>query len=275
MTVIHLLGSEGFIGKAIQNDVNGLNLQCWSHINTERSNYFNLFDQSSWDMLIQQKPTHVILLSWPGLPKYNDPSHLTLNLPACVGLIERLMQAGLQKLVVTGTCYEYGLQNGELSEDQFTDPVNCYSTAKDSFRRFIESRCTQNGVQWSWLRIFYPYGPGQNPNSLLPSLDKAIEEHIPQFSISSGRQIRDFLPVELVARDVLEITTNPAANGIYNVCSGVPRSIREIVETRIHQKNAKIALSIGDFPDRTDEPLAFWGSAKRINALYDRASVVI
>ena len=38
-------------------------------------------------------------------------------------------EAGLQRLVVAGTC-EYGLQNGSLTEDQFTDPVNCYAMPK-------------------------------------------------------------------------------------------------------------------------------------------------
>ena len=72
------------------------------------------------------------------------------NLPACIELIEKLAVAGLERLVVAGTCYEYGIQNGPMKEDQFTDPVNCYAIAKDSLRRVIASRYSQKDLQWAF-----------------------------------------------------------------------------------------------------------------------------
>ena len=265
MSVIHLLGSEGFIGRAIQREAGNVNLQCWSHVNRGTANHFDLFDQSTWHAFIAQRPTHAIILSWPGLSNYNDAFHLTHNLPACIELVERLINAGLKNLVVAGTCYEYGLQNGQLRESHLSDPLNCYSIAKDSLRRLIQNRYKQKDVRWCWLRIFYPYGEGQNPNSLLPSLERAIEKGNSTFDMSSGRQIRDFLPVQLVAKHALALSKNPLAFGIYNSCSGKPRSIREIVEARVKETESKIALNFGFYPDRIDEPLAFWGCPKRIN----------
>ena len=191
-------------------------------------------------------------------------------MPACVELLEKLIDAGLERLVVTGTCYEYGLQNGELKESQITNPLNCYAIAKDSLRRLIEIKCDQKSVEWCWLRIFYPYGQGQNQNSLLPSLDHAIETGNSTFEMGSGRQIRDFISVEVVAMHILEICKNPLAHGIYNSCTGNPRSIREIAEARIKQKSSNIILELGVIPDRADEPVAFWGCPKRINELMQR-----
>ena len=105
---------------------------CWSHRNVDPSTHFDLFDRASWDTLLNCKPTHVILLSWPGLPNYQENFHVTRNLPACIDLIEQLAAVGLERIVIAGTCYEYGLQNGALLEDQLTDPVNCYAIAKDA-----------------------------------------------------------------------------------------------------------------------------------------------
>ena len=264
MTTIHLLGSEGFIGRALQREAGDLQLHCWSHRQSDPGHHFDLLKPSSWQALLKCQPTHVILLSWPGLPNYQEPFHVTRNLPACVELIEQLVEAGLQRLVVAGTCYEYGLQNGALKEDQFTDPVNCYAIAKDSLRRVIASRYSQKNLQWCWARIFYPFGQGQNSNSLLPSLQRAIEEGHPSFAMSSGRQVRDFVPVDQVAQLLLILARHPKAQGIYNCGSGHPASLRELAEEHIARSLSSTALKLGVYPDRQDEPLAFWADTSKI-----------
>lgn len=266
MSVIHLLGCEGFIGRAVRMEANDLNLHCWSH-QFEGCHHFNLLNSSSWHSLLSQRPTHVILLSWPGLPHYREPFHVKRNLPACIELVEQLILGGLRRLVIAGTCYEYGLQNGALAEDQMTNPISSYAIAKDSLRRTIASLCEGKDVTWCWLRIFYPYGAGQNPMSLLPSLEKAISDGEKCFAMSSGRQLRDFVPVQQVARQLLVLATHPYAQGVYNGGSGLARSLREIAESRIEELGADIKLNFGVYPDRLDEPLAFWADMRRLDCL--------
>ena len=268
MTKIHVLGSNGFIGSALQRDAGEHKLHCWSHRSLEPDHYFDLLNPSSWDRFLECQPTHVILLSWPGLPNYQELFHVTRNLPACINLIEKLMEASLKRLVVAGTCYEYGLQYGPLKEDQFTDPVNCYAIAKDSLRRVIASRYSQNDLQWCWGRIFYPFGPGQNPRSLLPSLLKALESGDDFFQMSSGRQLRDFVHVNEVGRQLLELAIHQDASGIYNIGSGIARSVLEMVEETIEANGGKIKLNRGIYPDRSDEPLAFWAHMVKSKSLH-------
>ena len=267
MTTIHVLGSNGFIGSALQRVSGDLSLHCWSHMQSDPHHHFDLLDSSSWQSLINRHPTHVILLSWPGLPNYQESFHLTRNLPACIDLIEKLSVKGLQRLVVAGTCYEYGLQCGQLSENQPANPVNCYSIAKDSLRRFIENRYHQSDLQWCWARIFYPFGEGQSKRSFVPSLERAIGEHNPTFSMSSGRQIRDFVSVDEVAKQLLNLIVHPNAKGIYNCGSGVPISLREFAEIQIAERSSSILLKLGAFDDRDDEPLAFWADVSRYKNL--------
>ena len=267
MTIIHLLGSEGFIGRAIQREAEHLSIHCWSHLQSDPEHHFDLLNSSTWQYLLNQNPTHVILLSWPGLPNYQEPFHVTRNLPACVELIEQLITSGLQRIVIAGTCYEYGLQNGPLKEEQFTDPMNCYAIAKDTLRRVIASRYSQQDLQWCWARIFYPFGNGQNPNSLLPALQRAIDQGDLEFAMSSGRQVRDFLPVDRVATLLLKLALHPQAQGIYNCGSGYPVSLRELAEERVANSHCSTVLKLGIYPDRKDEPLAFWADTFRIDSL--------
>lgn len=269
MTTIHLIGGEGFIGKAIQREASEISLHSWSHRLKSPEHYFDLLDSSSWQTLISKKPTHVIFLSWPGLPNYQEHFHVSRNLPACIELIERLVATGLQRLVVAGTCYEYGIQNGALKEDKYLDPQNCYSIAKDSLRRVIAHRFSNQDLEWCWVRIFYPYGQGQNPNSLIPSLRRAIDHKHTEFAMSSGRQIRDFIKVKKVAQILLELTINKHAHGIYNCGSGIPISLRELAEKCIAESNSSTILKLGTYPDRKDEPLAFWADMEKTQKLLD------
>lgn len=269
MTFIHLLGSEGFIGRSLQRAAKDYPLRCWSHCHSDPNSYFDLLNSASWDALLSCKPTNVILLSWPGLPNYQEPFHVTRNLPACVELIENLVDAGLQRLVVAGTCYEYGLQNGQLKENQLMDPVNCYAIAKDSLRRVISSRYCQKDLQWCWARIFYPYGQGQNSKSLLPSLLKALNNGDEFFPMGSGSQIRDFIRIEDVASQLLTLITDYRANGIYNVGSGIPHSVLDMAEKVIMAHGGKIKLKRGVYSDRSDEPHAFWAHVDKIQSLHN------
>ena len=267
MTEIHVLGSEGFIGRALQRHAFDAVLRCWSHSGTGTTSYFDLLDPSSWESLLSLKPSSVMLLSWPGLPNYNEIFHVTRNLPACIALFEQLAASGLKRILVAGSCYEYGLQNGPLKEDQPTDPQSCYATAKDSLRRILEIRCAHYGIQWCWTRIFYPFGNGQNPNSFLPSLDRAIENGDSEFAMSSGRQLRDFIAVEDVATSLLCLAQHPGSSGIYNIGAGQPLSLRELAEGRIAKSSSSIRLDLGAFPDRADEPTAFWADITKTSRL--------
>jgi len=264
---IHLIGSGGFIGNAVQCQAGEIALHCWSHASNNPDNFFDLLNPSSWHSLLSCKPETVVLLSWPGLPNYQQSFHITRNLPATVQIVEQLIAAGLKRIVVAGTCYEYGLQNGALQEDQLTDPLNLYAIAKDSARRAVANLCNQHEVSWVWLRIFYPYGEGQNPKSLLPSLEQAIQAGEASFSMSSGRQLRDFIAVEEVADQLLLLATHPKAAGIYNGGSGKPQSLREVVEAKIAALGGSIELRRGDYSDRSDEPLAFWADMTRVGNL--------
>ena len=85
--------------------------------------------------------------------------------------------------------------------------------------------------------------------------------------MSSGRQLRDFIPVNEVAKQLLLLATNHKAYGVYNGGTGRARSLREIAEARINELGADIRLQFGTYPDREDEPLAFWADMKRMNAL--------
>jgi nucleoside-diphosphate-sugar epimerase len=211
--------------------------------------------------------TAAIHLAWQGLPNYKSLFHFEENLPAHYHFLKHLLAAGVEHLLVTGTCFEYGMQNGCLLEDMPTFPANPYGLAKDTLRKFLQElqRCQPFRLQW--VRLFYIYGPGQNPNSLLAQLERAIDEGKPVFNMSGGEQLRDYLPVEEAARRIVKLFVNPCAEGVFNCCRGEPISVRRLVEERIAERNAKIELNLGHFSYPDHEPMAFWGDIDRFKRL--------
>src|SRR3546814_3677052 len=111
------------------------------------------------------------------------------------------------------------------------------------------------------------HGPGQNPNSLLAQLDRAIDRGEEQFNMSGGEQLRDYLPVQVVALRLAALVSRPEHEGTFNICHGEPTSVRRLVETHIKMRQADIALNLGYYPYLTDEPMAFWGNGDRYQSL--------
>lgn len=118
-----------------------------------------------------------------------------------------------------------------------------------------------------WMRLFYMYGEGQNPGSLLAQLDRAIAEGRTHFDMSPGDQLRDYLPVEDVAANFATIVEHPECDGVVNCCSGRPVSVRELVEARCREKGVAMQLNRGRYPYPDYEPLAFWGIPAKLSAL--------
>ena len=106
------------------------------------------------------------------------------------------------------------MQSGPLKEDLETKPDNPYGLAKDSLRKFLEHLQNNTDFNLKWIRLFYLYGKGQGPNSILSQLASALERGDKSFNMSYGEQLRDYLPVEKVAEYLVKILLQEKVNGI-------------------------------------------------------------
>lgn len=204
-------------------------------------------------------PDVLIHLAWSGLPNYQDFFHITKNLPSDLRFLESAIQEGVPRLIVAGTCLEYGMQAGPLTEEMETYPITPYGLAKDSLRKSLEILQQSRQFALQWVRLFYMYGEGQNPNSLLSQLERALEEGRECFQMSAGDQLRDFFPVEMVARCIEWAVQHPRMDGVINCSSGVPISVLELVKRYLQARKKRIKLELGVFPYPDYEPRAFWG----------------
>ena len=272
-------GATGFIGNYVIKEL----LKCSHDIiatsrNLDKAHSYEWFSQVEYipcDLNIMQEnffqffqqPDLLIHLAWEGLPNYKDLFHLEKNLFSNYRFLKNMIEHGLKSLVVTGTCFEYGMQSGVLSEDMETKSDNPYGLAKDTLRKFLEQLQKKIDFEFKWVRLFYMYGKGQSPNSILSQLDRALENGETIFNMSGGEQLRDYLSVEKVAEYIVKIAMQDKVNGIINCCSGEPISIRKLAENFLSEKNKSIELNLGLYPYPDYEPMAFWGNNEKLNKI--------
>ena len=206
-------------------------------------------------------------LAWPGLPNYRDFFHIEKNLPADLTFLAEAVRAGVPQLIVAGTCLEYGMQCGPLDEEMPTYPTTPYGFAKDTLRKALQLLQKERPFTLQWMRLFYMYGEGQNANSLLAQLDRAIDEGQTVFNISKGDQLRDFLPIQKVAEIFALALESPHIKGVINCCSGQPISVIDLVQQRCLEKQSDIRINRGFYPYPNYEPMAFWGVSEKSTIL--------
>ena len=213
------------------------------------------------------RPDVLLHLAWDGLPNYRAARHVEVELPRQVAFLDACLEAGLRRMVVAGTCLEYGMRPGCLVESFPAAPTTAYGQAKESLRRHLEQRADSHGLHLSWARLFYLYGSGQAPSSLYAQLRTAVDEGASEFRMSPGDQERDFLPIETAVAHLCALTLEIPDAGVVNVCSGGAKPVVSWVRGWLADWGADLTLKLGEYPYPDHEPHASWGSTVKLHAL--------
>jgi dTDP-6-deoxy-L-talose 4-dehydrogenase (NAD+) len=266
---IAVTGASGFIGRHVLSELKKQNVEIIA-ITRDATRLADVGESvrlvemdiaqptaNSFEML--GRPDVLIHLAWDGLPNYKSLHHFETELPRQYQFLKSMVESGLPSMLVTGTCFEYGMQSGALAPTISMKPTNPYGYAKDALRQQLEYLKTTKPFNLTWGRLFYMHGEGQPNTSLYPKLKEAVSRGDNVFNMSGGEQLRDYLAVEEVAYQIVELALNRHDSGAVNICSGNPISVRRLVEQWIKENDWSIELNLGYYPYPDYEPMAFWG----------------
>jgi nucleoside-diphosphate-sugar epimerase len=185
------------------------------------------------------------------------------NLRVSLDLVKQADAEGLGRFLVAGSCFEYG-RSGERYEfiptDAPLEPTQTYPISKAAAAVALMGWARMAGRRLSYHRIFQVFGEGEAEGRLWPSLRRAAAAG-EDFPMSPGGQIRDFTPVDLVARhfaDALEAPAPPAGQPeIRHVGTGKPRTTLDFAQEWWSRWSASGKLLPGAIPYREGEVMRY------------------
>jgi len=177
---------------------------------------------------------------------------LAVNVGGALHLLEALRERGVGRIVLAGTCYEYGAREaGEGGNcTNCFDPLNAYAASKIAAWAFGRMYWRMYGLPVVTVRPFQVYGPGQPARSLVPAAIRAALAG-EDFPMTPGQQQRDFIYVDDVVEGMLAAAAAPGIEGhSLDLGTGQVHAVRHVVERVWAMTGARGQILIGRLPYR-------------------------
>lgn len=187
---------------------------------------------------------------------------LNVNVCGSISLVRKAHDAGIKRIVVTGTYAEYGrsgLRYDFIPPDAPLEPTDIYSASKAACFQALAAWCRIEKTELYYGRVFSAYGEGQFEKNFWPALRSAARSG-EDFSMTAGEQVRDFIQVEKVAETLLSACIEPLKAGepkVVNIASGNPVTLRDFAADFWRQWGATGKLQLGVIPYRPDEVMRY------------------
>ena len=196
------------------------------------------------------EPEICLHLAWyaePGRYLHAVEENLS-SLRAGLDLAEALAAAGCRRMVVTGTCAEYGsgTPDAVFEETAPLRPATPYARAKAALYLAAQDTAAKAGMSLSWARLFFLYGPWEHPGRIVPSAIRACLRH-EAFPATGGEQVRDYLQVGDAAAALWAIARSEI-DGPVNVSAGEATTLRSLLESVEDATGARGTIRFGEVP---------------------------
>lgn len=212
---------------------------------------------AEFDVLLHLASTGVS----PQNASWRDLAYWNITVPSY--LLEEANLAGVSRVVFAGTAAEYGKSADQyefIPIDAPLQPTSLYAASKAACCLMATTYAIEKHMQVAWLRVFAAYGEGQFKSNFFPSL-RAAALAGQDFQMTHGEQVRDYVPVEVVARKLIaacdEVDIYAGIPYIENVGTGIPVTMLEFAQKWWSIWNAKGQILPGTLPYRPNESMRF------------------
>ena len=220
------------------------------------------------------RPEVIVHMAWKDGFNHKSMAHLTY-LPQHYAFIKNMIDAGVSSVSVMGTMHEVGYFEGVIDENTPCNPLSLYGIAKNALRQAVLAYADGKSTQIKWLRAYYITGDDTRNKSIFTKILQMAEEGKKTFPFTSGVNKYDFIDVDLLAEYIAKASVQNKVEGIINVCSGEPVSLKDKVEEFIKEKHLDIRPEYGVYPTRKYDSPAIWGDARKIAQILCESYIVL
>lgn len=285
MMRVFVTGADGFVGRHLVPALVKRNYKVFAGLKFMENAFpppvDNVyFDLNNFDVIREAicriQPESIIHLAAQSMVKkaWEDPAQtMSLNCIGTIHFLEAVKQyvPGV-KIVTIGSSEEYGLTavKGEpLTELDACFPQNPYAVSKLAMGQIALQMAKKDNLQVIHIRPFNHFGPGQREGFVVSDFASQIvriERGLipPVIEVGDLSAQRDFTDVRDVVEAYILILETKIELGVYNICSGVPRKIADILSFLLKFSNKSIDVVIDEERFRPSTVPLFIGSAQKL-----------
>ena len=203
------------------------------------------------------------------------------NLSGVITLIEAMLEHGVKKFVFSSTCATYGMpQKLPLTEDHPQLPINPYGQTKLDVENFLKACARAYGLSFVALRYFNASGAAEDgsigedhkpethiiPLTIFAAMGKrpSISVFGTDYDTPDGTCLRDYVHVDDLCRAHISAFSKletPGSGNFYNLGTGKPNSVREIISGVEEVTGLKVPVEYG--PRREGDPDALYADSSK------------
>jgi UDP-glucose-4-epimerase GalE len=205
------------------------------------------------------------------------------NVVGALSVLEAMAAESVTWFVFSSTCATYGEPiETPIAETHPQHPINSYGESKLAVERALPHFERAYGIRWAALRYFNAAGAdpdgeiGEDHSPEIHVIPRAIEAASggaglqvfgDDYPTPDGTCLRDYIHVaDLAAAHVkaLEAIAETGKSGAYNLGTGHPRSVREVIDTVQRVTGRRVPWTLA--PRRPGDPAVLYASPHKAHA---------
>jgi GDP-4-dehydro-6-deoxy-D-mannose reductase len=173
------------------------------------------------------------------------------------------------RCLVTGSATVYATASHPVDEDAPLAPASPYALSKLAQEALALRAMQEDGVEVVVARAFNHTGPRQDPAFAAPSFARQIAliergALAPVIRVGNLEPKRDFTDVRDVVRAYHLLMAQGTPGRIYNVCSGVGRSIRSVLDALVARSRTTVTVELDPEKLRPSDTPTLVGDPSRL-----------
>ena len=217
---------------------------------------------------------HLAAISFVG--HADNSAFYAVNVVGTTNLLEALtrLPSAPHRVLLASSANIYGnSEQSPLAETQPPAPVNHYAMSKLAMEYM--ARTFADRLNLVIARPFNYTGRGQDVNFVIPKLAKHFAERADSISLGNLDVEREFNDVQMVCDAYLCLMKHGRPGEAYNVCSGQPHTLREVIACFEKVTDHRMDVEINPAFVRSNEVHRLCGNPDKLNTLLRECGVNI